>query len=128
MVESYGRILCNAHKFHDPPMTPKELADALKVKPPFIIDIEKGRRLPFLDTQKKIKKLLVCNKYPEYLFDDLAAASNTDPRIIAEDLSKAIRERPTLRKLICVIITQKLTDKEIERLVINIGGTNHEIE
>ena len=128
MVESYGQILCDARKFHDPPMNAKELADALEVKPPFITDIEKGRRLPSLDTQKKIKKLLSCDKYPEYLFDDLAAASNPDPRIVAEDLSQAIREKSALRKLMRVIIEQQLTDKEIEYLIVNIGGTNHDTE
>ena len=56
MAKSYGELLCAARRAHDPPMTAKELADLLDVKPPFITDIEKGRRLPSLDTQKKIKK------------------------------------------------------------------------
>ena len=56
MANSYGQLLCAARKHHDPPMSAKELADELKVKPPFITDIEKGRRLPSLDTQKKIKQ------------------------------------------------------------------------
>ena len=128
MIESYGQILYLARKHHDPPMSAKELADALKVKPPFITDIEKGRRLPSLDTQKKIKKLLVSDKYPDYLFDDLAAASNPDSRIVAEDLSMAIRKKPALRKLIRTIATQQLTVKEIELLTANIGGTNYDSE
>lgn len=128
MAESYGQVLCDARKFHDPPMTAKELADALEVKPPFITDIEKGRRLPSLDTQKKIKKLLSCDKYPEYLFDDLAAVSNPDPRIVAEDLSQAIRAKTELRKLIRIIIEQQWTNKEIECLIANIGGPNHDAE
>lgn len=128
MAESYGQMLCAARKHHDPPMSAKELADALEVKPPFITDIEKGRRLPSLDTQKKIKKLLACDKYPDFLFDDLAAASNPDSRIVAEDLSLAIRRKPALRKLIRAITTQKLTAKEIELLTASIGGTDYDTE
>ena len=128
MAESYGQMLCAARKHHDPPMSAKELADALKVKPPFITDIEKGRRLPSLDTQKKIKKLLACDKYPGYLFDDLAASGNPDSRIVAEDLSQAIRKKPALRKLIRVIIAQQLTSNEIELLATNLGGTFYDAE
>jgi len=126
MVKSYGELLCAARKTHDPPMTAKELADLLEVKPPFITDIEKGRRLPSLDTQKKIKKLLVCDKYPADMFDDLAAEDNPDCRIVAEDLSLAIRRKPALRKLIRAITKQQLTTKEIELLTANIGGTSYD--
>ena len=126
MVKSYGELLCAARKSHDPPMTAKELADLLNVKPPFITDIEKGRRLPSLDTQKKIKNLLVCDKYPASLFDDLAAENNPDCRIVAEDLSLALRRKPALRKLIRFITEQQLTAKEIELLVANIGGIHHD--
>ena len=128
MAESYGQMLCAARKHHDPPMSAKELADELKVKPPFITDIEKGRRLPSLDTQKKIKRLLACDKYPDYLFDDLAADSNPDSRIVAEDLSQAIRKKPALRKLIRAITAHQLTAKEIELLAANIGGTDYDTE
>ena len=126
MVKTYGELLCAARKSHDPPMTAKELADLLDVKPPFITDIEKGRRLPSLDTQKKIKKLLVCDKYPASKFDDLAAESNPDCRIVAEDLSLALRRKPALRTLIRAITEQQLTTKEIELLAANIGGTGYD--
>lgn len=128
MANSYGQLLCAARKHHDPPMSAKELADELKVKPPFITDIEKGRRLPSLDTQKKIKKLLACDKYPGYLFDDLAASSNPDKRIVAEDLAQAIRKKTALRKLIRAITIHRLTAKEIELIAANIGGTNYDAE
>lgn len=122
MVESYGQMLCDARKHHNPPLTAKELAAALEVKPPFITDIEKGRRLPSLDTQKKIKAILASDEYPDYVFDDLAAADNSDTRIVAEDLSQAIRNNPEIRILIRTIIAQELTDKEIELLTADING------
>ncbi|MBR3611406.1 MAG: helix-turn-helix transcriptional regulator [Oscillospiraceae bacterium] len=128
MAESYGNLLCEARKHHNPPMSAKELANKLEVKPPFITDLEKGRRLPSLDTQKKIKKLLACEKYPDYLFDDLAANNNHDIRIVAEDLSHAIRKKAALRKLIRIIVKKKLTSKAIETLAANIGETNYDIE
>lgn len=128
MADSYGQMLCAARKHHDPPMTAKELADALHVKPPFITDIEKGRRLPSLDTQKKIKKLLACEQYPEYLFDDLAAAGNPDSRIVAEDLSQAIRKEPALRNFIRAITAQRLTAEEISRLAVHIGAADCNME
>ncbi len=128
MVESYGCLLHTVRKHHDPPMSAKELADKLEVKPPFITDIEKGRRLPSLDTQKKIKKLFVCEKYPDYLFDDLAALDNPDVRVVAEDLSQEIRKNESLRKLIRVIKKQELTAEEIELLAANIGGTDYDIK
>ena len=128
MAESYGQMLCAARKHHDPPMSARDLANALKVKPPFITDIEKGRRLPSLDTQKKIKKLLACDKYPDYLFDDLAASCNSDSRIVAEDLSQAIRKTPALRKLIRVITEQQLTAEEIDSIADKIGGTGYDAE
>lgn len=126
MPKSYGQVVYAARKYHNPPMTAKELADALNVKPPFITDIEKGRRLPSLDTQRKIKKLLVCDKYPTCMFDDLAAAGNPDSRIVAEDLSQALREKPALRRLIRAITIKQLTAKEIELMADNIGGISYE--
>lgn len=128
MAESYGQLLCDARKHHDPPMTAKELADALNVKPPFITDIEKGRRLPSLDTQRKIKELLVCDKYPAFEFDDLAASDNPDCRIVAEDLSRELRKNATLRKLIREIAIQQFTEKDIELIITNIGGTDYDVE
>lgn len=128
MESTYGQMLRAARKYHTPPISARELADALAVKPPFITDIEKGRRLPSLDTQKKIKKILACKKYPENVFDDLAAADNPDNRIVAEDLSQAIRKKPAIRKLIRTITTQHLSDKEIELLIANIGGTTNDVE
>ena len=116
MAATYGQMLCAARRHHDPPMTAKELADALGVKPPFITDIEKGRRLPSLDTQKRIKLLLACEKYPDYLFDDLAAKCHPDSRVVAEDLSQELRRKPALRKLVRTVAAQKMTAAEIERL------------
>ena len=73
MPEKYGELIRVAREQHSPPMTAKQLAEKLKVKAPFITDIEKGRRLPSLSNQKKIKKLLACEQFPDYLFDDLAS-------------------------------------------------------
>ena len=128
MVQTYAQLLSNARKEHTPSLSAKELADALEVKPPFITDIEKGRRLPSLDTQKKIKNLLACDKYPTHLFDDLAAADNSDCRIVAEDLSKAIRSNPALRTLIRTITSNQLSTTEIESLTAYIGGIRHDIK
>lgn len=125
---SYGQILRAARKHHAPPLSARELADELNVKPPFITDIEKGRRLPSLDTQKKIKDLLACDRYPEHLFDDLAASSNPDCRIVAEDLSRAIRKKPALRKLIRAITARQLPSKKIESLAASIGGSDYDSE
>ena len=61
--------------------------------------------------------------YPASKFDDLAAESNPDCRIVAEDLSLALRQKPALRKLIRAINEQELTTEEIELLTVNIGGT-----
>ena len=52
MPENYGELLRIAREQHSPPMTAKQLAEKLKVKAPFITDIEKGRRLPSLINQK----------------------------------------------------------------------------
>lgn len=125
MVESYGELIRIAREQHSPPMTAKQLADKLNVKAPFITDIEKGRRLPSLENQKKIKILLVCEQYPEYLFDDLAASCNDDPRIVAEDIAKDIRKKSALRELIRVIHKQKLTASQITALTASIGGNGN---
>lgn len=122
VITNYGELIRLAREQHSPPMTAKQLADALKVKAPFITDIEKGRRLPSLSNQNKIKKLLVCEQFPEYMFDDLAAADNEDPRIVAEDLAKAIRKNRALRQLIRVIHSQKLSAAQIAALTATIGG------
>ena len=122
MPDNYGELVHLAREQHSPPMTAKQLADKLKVKAPFITDIEKGRRLPSLSNQKKIKKLLVSEQFPDYLFDDLAAADNEDPRIVAEDLAKDIRKKAALRELILVIHKQKLTAAQIAALTASIGG------
>ena len=125
MPDNYGELVHLAREQHSPPMTAKQLAEELKVKAPFITDIEKGRRLPSLSNQKKIKKLLVSEQFPDYLFDDLAAADNEDPRIVAEDLAKDIRKKAALRDLIRVIHTQKLTTAQIAALTATIGGNEH---
>ena len=124
MPDNYGELIRLAREQHSPPMTAKQLAEILKVKPPFITDIEKGRRLPSLSNQKKIKKLLACSKYPDYIFDDLAAADNEDPRIVAEDIAKDIRKKSALRDLIRVIHAQKLTAAQIAALTASIGGND----
>ena len=67
MVSNYGELVKAARAAQSPPMSAKELADYLKVKPPFITDIEKGRRLPSLENQKKIKEKLVCDQYQSVL-------------------------------------------------------------
>lgn len=125
MAERYGELIRLAREKHFPPMTAKQLANELKVKAPFITDIEKGRRLPSLENQKKIKALLVCEQYPGHLFDDLAAADNEDPRIVAEDLAKDIREKSALRELIRTIHSQKLTTAQIVTLTETIGGNGN---
>lgn len=125
VVSSYGELIKAARTAQSPPMSAKELADYLRVKPPFITDIEKGRRLPSLENQRKIKKKLACDRYPETMFDDLAAADNEDVRIVAEDLAKAIRKQPALRNLIRLINEQKLSATQISKLSATIGGNRH---
>ena len=125
MVESYGELIRAAREQHSPPMTAKQLAEKLKVKAPFITDIEKGRRLPSLENQKKIKKLLACEQYPDQLFDDLAAADNEDTRIVAEDIATDIRKKPALRELVRTIRKQKLTAAQITALTDSIGGNEN---
>lgn len=125
MPGKYGELIRMAREQHSPPLTAKQLAEELKVKAPFITDIEKGRRLPSLSNQKKLKKLLVCEQFPDYLFDDLAAADNEDPRIVAEDLAKDIRQKAALRDLIRVIHKQKLTTAQIAALAATLGGTKN---
>lgn len=125
MVKNYGELIRLARERHSPPMTAKQLAEKLKVTAPFITDIERNRRLPSLENQKKIKKLLVCEGYPEHLFDDLAAAGNEDPRIVAEDLAEDIRNKSALRELIRAIHTQKLSAAEIAALTATIGGNEN---
>lgn len=121
MPEKYGELIRMAREQHSPPMTAKLLAKKLKVQAPFITDIEKGRRLPSLANQKKIKKLLASEQFPDYLFDDLAAADNEDPRIVSEDLAKDIRKKSALRDLIRAIRVHKLTTAQIVALTESIG-------
>lgn len=125
MAENYGGLIRAAREQHYPSMTAKQLADELKVKAPFITDIEKGRRLPSLENQEKIKKLLVCEQYPEHIFDDLAAADNDDTRIVAEDIAKAIRTEPALRELVRTIQKNNLTAEQIAALTASIGGNEN---
>lgn len=122
MITNYGELVRLAREQHSPPMTAKQLAETLKVKPPFITDIEKGRRLPSLQNQNKIKKLLACEQFPNYMFDDLAAADNDDPRIVAEDIANEIRRKPALRDLIRAVYAQKLSAAQIAALTAIIGG------
>lgn len=128
MAIKYGELLKEARINHNPPMTAKELADQLNVKPPFITDIEKGRRLPSLENQKKIKKLLVSEKFSAWMFDDLAAAANDDPRIVSEDIATAIREKPALRELIRTMIERDVSASQIREFTAKIGGANHVVK
>lgn len=125
MVKTYGELVKLAREQHSPPMTRKHLAEKLKVTAPFITDIEKNRRLPSLDNQEKIKKLLVNEQLSAFLFDDLAAAGNEDKRIVAEDLAKDIRRKSALRDLIRTIRVHKLTTAQIVALTESIGGNKN---
>ena len=118
MIETYGQLIHAARQHHDPPMTAKAFADKIDVKPPFVTDLEKGRRLPSLETQKKIKEVLVC--------DDLAAISNSDSRVVAEDISTFVRKSAAIRNLIRAIQDRHLTAKEIDMIASNIGGTDYD--
>lgn len=120
MVDSYGELVRQARDAKN--ISAKQLSEKLNVSAPFITDIEKNRRLPSLQNQNKIKKLLVSEQFPETLFDDLAAADNEDTRIVAEDIAKDIRKKPALRELIRVIHKQKLTAAQIAALTASIGG------
>lgn len=122
MPGNYGELVRTARENHDPPITAKDLAKALKVTPPFITDIEKGRRLPSLENQKSIKKLLANANYPEIEFDDLAACNNDDPRVVAEDIAKAVRKNAELRGLIREIAAKKVSPSKIRELVDVVGG------
>ena len=126
MIETSGQLIHAARQHHDPPMTAKAFADKIDVKPPFVTDLEKGRRLPSLETQKKIKEVLACDEYPELLFDDLAAISNSDSRVVAEDISTFVRKSAAIRNLIRAIQDRHLTAKEIDMIASNIGGTDHD--
>lgn len=123
MVDSYGELVRQARDAKD--ISAKQLSEKLNVSAPFITDIEKNRRLPSLQNQKKIKKLLISKQFPETLFDDLAAAGNDDTRIVAEDIAKDIRKKPALRELIRAIHEQKLTAAQIAALTASIGGNEN---
>ena len=120
MVDSYGELVRQARDAKN--ISAKQLSEKLNVSAPFITDIEKNRRLPSLQNQNKIKKLLASKQFPETLFDDLAAADNEDTRIVAEDIAQDIRKKPALRELIRVIHKQKLTAAQIAALTASIGG------
>lgn len=128
MEASYGEFLRMAREVHDPPITAKQLAENLNVSAPFITDIEKGRRLPSLEKQREIKKLLADEQFAECKFDDLAAADNDDPRIVAVDLAEMIRTTPEIRQLLRVIKLQKLSATQIQSLAESLGGTDYAVE
>ena len=123
MVDSYGELVRQARDAKN--ISAKQLSEKLNVSAPFITDIEKNRRLPSLQNQKKIKKLLACEQYPDQLFDDLAAADNEDTRIVAEDIATDIRKKPALRELVRTIRKQKLTAAQITALTASIGGNEN---
>lgn len=120
MTGEYGRLIVIAREGHDPPMTAKELADALGVSAPFITDVEKGRRLPSLKNQEQIKNLLVGAEFPTELFDDMAAADNDNPRVVALDIATKLREDSELRQLIRIIVANQLSAKEVLKRIL--GG------
>ena len=125
MADRYGELVRLAREAQSPPVTAKQLADRLRVSAPFITDVEKNRRLPSLENQRKIKELLACEKYPDTMFDDLAAADSENPRVVAEDLAREIRRQPALRQLIRAICTNKLSAGQISELTVKIGGDEH---
>lgn len=128
MTGKYGKLVRQARAAHDPPLNAKTLADSLAVKPSFITDIEKGRRLPSLQTQKKIKDILAGDKFPTTTFDDLAASDNEDPRIVAEDLASALRKEQALRKLIRTITDKHISAAQIHELTATLGGMANDAE
>lgn len=85
MVDSYGELVRQARDAKN--ISAKQLSEKLNVSAPFITDIEKNRRLPSLQNQNKIKKLLASKQFPETLFDDFAAAGNDDTRMIYPAIS-----------------------------------------
>ena len=117
MVDRYGELVRQARDAKN--ISAKQLSEKLNVSAPFITDIEKNRRLPSLQNQNKIKKLLASKQFPETLFDDLAAADNEDTRIVAEDLAKMILR--TLNK-------KKLSTSQIKKLTASIGGNGNATE
>lgn len=128
MADTYGELVRVARQTHTPPITAKRLAKELNVTAPFITDIEKGRRLPALDKQNRIKELLANEQFPESLFDDLAAADNEDTRIVAEDLAKMIRQKPEIRELLRMLDAKEPTASQMKRLIDMIGGAEHAVE
>lgn len=125
MPGNYGELIRIARESHDPPMTAKDLAKMLHVTPPFITDIEKGKRLPSLENQRRIKKLLANDVYPEVKFDDLAAHDNDDPRVVAEDIAKAIRKSAELRWLVREVTQKKVSPSKIRELISTLGGNSN---
>lgn len=128
MAKTYGQLVKEARENHDPPMTAKCLAEKLKVRAPFITDIEKGRRLPALANQEKIKELLVDDKHPATMFDDFAAAANDDPRIVAKDIATALRMKPAMCELIRTVMNKSLSSSQIRELSAKIGGSHNATE
>ena len=126
MVDSYGELVRQARDAKN--ISAKQLSEKLNVSAPFITDIEKNRRLPSLQNQKKIKKLLTSEQFPETLFDDLAASSNDDKRIVAEDLAKMIRNKPEVRALLRTLNNKKLSTSQIKKLTASIGGNGNVTE
>ena len=126
MVDRYGELVRQARDAKN--ISAKQLSEKLNVSAPFITDIEKNRRLPSLQNQNKIKKLLASKQFPETLFDDLVAADNEDTRIVAEDLAKMIRNKPEVRALLRTLNKKKLSTSQIKKLTASIGGNGNATE
>ena len=126
MLDSYGELVRQARDAKN--ISAKQLSEKLNVSAPFITDIEKNRRLPSLQNQNKIKKLLVSEQFPETLFDDLAAADNEDTRIVAEDIAKLKRNKPEVRALLRTLNKKKLSTSQIKKLTASIGGNGNATE
>jgi transcriptional regulator with XRE-family HTH domain len=118
MEKNYGELLKSARTNHDPPISAKGLAEKLKVKAPFVTDIEKGRRLPSLENQEKIKALLANEIYPTEMFDDLAATANDDPRIVAKDIATAVRNSPLLCEIVREIVSSDFSQESINNIAL----------
>lgn len=125
MISSYGELIKQSLNDSEKFNTSLELAKALKITAPFISDIQRNKRLPSLKVQKRIKELLSNSKYPPELFDDLAAISNDDDRIVATDLAKKINNSQKTRNLIRLIDNLNYKESDIQRIIDEIGGTQN---
>lgn len=120
----YGKYVRAARLAHDPPLSAKEFAKAIGVSGAHVTDIEKGRRLPSLEKQNEISGLLANDTFPKLQFDDLAAASNENMRIVAGDIAVAIRNNADLRQLVRLLSAKKISSEKIKVMIDEIRGGN----